>query len=219
MGEMGTTGLSPAIHYDSGGVMATAGGLVFQGRKDGLLYIYDASTGVELRRIDLSTSMAAAPMTYSAGGEQYIAVMAGVIATPGFTDFKYINKGRIVALKLGGGDVPKHPEIDGLGRFAPSVSFESNPKQLEAGEKLYQGGCAVCHEEAGRAPDLTLMSERTHKEFMDIVLKGLRVDKGMGDFSAVLSEDDAKAIHAYVARTGWKSTGLVKGRVFLMPSQ
>ena len=56
-------------------------------------------------------------------------------------------------------------------------------------------------------PDLRYMSPETHGLFNDIVLKGILVNSGMASFSDVLSEDDVKAIHAYLisrAHEAWE---------------
>ena len=58
------------------GVLATGGGLVFQGTDTGHLYAYDDETGEELLDIHVGTSIMAAPMTYKIDGVQYVAIMA-----------------------------------------------------------------------------------------------------------------------------------------------
>jgi quinohemoprotein ethanol dehydrogenase len=42
------------------------------------------------------------------------------------------------------------------------------------------------------------MTRETHAAFKDIVLGGLRKDKGMASFADILSAEDADAIHAYL---------------------
>jgi len=79
-----------------GGLMSTASALVFQGHIDGHFRVFDGRTGAQLRDIDVGTSILAAPMTYRIAGEQYVSVMAGVGAYPGYADYRYGNKGRIV---------------------------------------------------------------------------------------------------------------------------
>ena len=61
-----------------GGPVVTAGGLAFIGASlDSNLKAFDVETGVELWRGALPTSARATPMTYEAGGRQYVAVAAG----------------------------------------------------------------------------------------------------------------------------------------------
>ena len=60
------------------GVLVTAGGLVLSGHTtDGYLRAHDAETGAELWRDRLPAAGAANPMTYRAGGRQYVVIAAG----------------------------------------------------------------------------------------------------------------------------------------------
>jgi quinohemoprotein ethanol dehydrogenase len=68
-----TTG---ARGYD-GGVMSTAGNLVFQGRGSGELWVYAADSGKVLKTIQTGSHIMAAPMTYAVDGVQYVAVQVG----------------------------------------------------------------------------------------------------------------------------------------------
>ena len=64
----------------TGGSLATAGGLVFLSLPQGVYHgiaAYDAKTGARLWRARTAAGVEAPPMTYSAGGEQYVAVFAG----------------------------------------------------------------------------------------------------------------------------------------------
>jgi len=68
-----------------GGVLSTAGGVVFFGEDSGALGAVEASTGKDLWHIQTNASTAlgdghswrASPMTYMAGGKQYVAVANG----------------------------------------------------------------------------------------------------------------------------------------------
>lgn len=60
-----------------GGVLATAGDLVFSGLLDGGLAAWDAETGERLWSDELPHGCASAPMTYRAGGRQHIVVACG----------------------------------------------------------------------------------------------------------------------------------------------
>jgi hypothetical protein len=52
----------------SGGVLATAGNLVFQGRADGHFIAYRAADGAPLWDFDAGTGIMAPPVTYLARG-------------------------------------------------------------------------------------------------------------------------------------------------------
>jgi glucose dehydrogenase len=59
------------------GMLSTDGDLLFSGHPNGHLAAYDADTVKELWSFSLGMPITAPPMTYSVGGKQYIAVVAG----------------------------------------------------------------------------------------------------------------------------------------------
>ena len=68
------------------GSLSTAGRLVFVGLPQGMfhgLVAYDAATGATRWRFHTDAGIEAPPITYSAGGKQYVAVFAGGRATHG----------------------------------------------------------------------------------------------------------------------------------------
>ncbi len=60
-----------------GGVLATAGGLVFTGESNGFFKAYDSQTGAELWRFQAGAGVNAPPSGYSVEGREYIVVGAG----------------------------------------------------------------------------------------------------------------------------------------------
>ena len=188
-----------------GGILSTAGNLVIQGDIAGRLNMYAADSGNLLRRVELGTSVMAAPMTYRIGGVQYIAVMAGYgggqIGAPlpkNSAAYRYGNTGRIIALKLGGPPVPLPAEVKQV-PFPPPPVSEGTPAQTAAGEVLYNRYCSRCHVFGrGLLPDLRRLTPEKHKIFYDIVLRGALSALGMGRFDDVLTKDDTEAIHAYI---------------------
>ncbi len=61
-----------------GGMLTTAGGLVFTGEPSGELMALDAKTLESLWSIDLNAGINAPPMTYSVNGKQYVALLVGL---------------------------------------------------------------------------------------------------------------------------------------------
>lgn len=61
----------------AGSTLATAGGLLFDGDVDRYFYAYDQATGKALWRTRLDSAPESTPVTYTAGGRQYVAVVAG----------------------------------------------------------------------------------------------------------------------------------------------
>jgi alcohol dehydrogenase (cytochrome c) len=57
--------------------LVTDGGLLFVGARDRYFYAYDAASGKALWRTRLAASPSSTPITYSAKGGQYVAVVAG----------------------------------------------------------------------------------------------------------------------------------------------
>lgn len=60
-----------------GGVMSTAGGLVFYGTPEGYLKAVDARNGKELWKFQTGSGVVAPPVTWQEGGTQYVAVVSG----------------------------------------------------------------------------------------------------------------------------------------------
>ncbi|MGB8622800.1 MAG: PQQ-binding-like beta-propeller repeat protein [Paracoccaceae bacterium] len=60
-----------------GGVLATAGNLVFTGEGNGWFDAFDAKTGEKVWQYNLGAGVNAPPITYEVDGQQYIAVAAG----------------------------------------------------------------------------------------------------------------------------------------------
>ena len=60
------------------GVLSTAGGLAFAGDLDRRFRAFDVETGEELWRARLGTSVQGFPITFRAGGRQYVAVSTGL---------------------------------------------------------------------------------------------------------------------------------------------
>lgn len=68
-----------------GGMLATAGGLVFAGEAAGKFDAMDAQTGRVLWQFQTGAGVNAAPMTYQVEGRQYVAVASGGLAMESLT--------------------------------------------------------------------------------------------------------------------------------------
>jgi glucose dehydrogenase len=60
-----------------GGVLSTAGDLVFGGGREGYFLALDAETGELLWKAAVGGQINSGPMTYSAGGRQLVTIAAG----------------------------------------------------------------------------------------------------------------------------------------------
>ena len=84
-----------------GGMLSTAGGLVFHGDLKGWFKALDARTGRTLWQFQTGSGVSAAPMTYELGGKQYLAVVSGrTFAIPAF--FGPIGEKMVAASAEGG---------------------------------------------------------------------------------------------------------------------
>jgi PQQ-dependent dehydrogenase (methanol/ethanol family) len=78
-----------------GGILATAGGLVFTGEGNGKFAAYNSSNGKELWNFRAGAGVNAPPSTYMIGGKQYIVVGAG-----GNTQIDFRRGNNIIAFSL-----------------------------------------------------------------------------------------------------------------------
>jgi quinohemoprotein ethanol dehydrogenase len=186
-----------------GGVLATGGNLIFQGSHDRELVAYRATDGERLWGMPIQTFAPGGPISYAVDGVQYVAINAGGGGGQGTADIVR-SDGRLLVFKLGGtASLPPMPEQPAETTEA-SLAAPAAPMSVEAveGGRLYAQTCALCHGQnaigEGVAPDLRRMTADTHDAFLDIVLRGARLDKGMANFSAILTEPQAAAIHAYI---------------------
>lgn len=197
--------------WDHGGVLSTAGGLVFQGTGAGHLLVYDAATGKKLKDIDTGTTIMAAPMSYEIDGVQYIAVMAGwggggwSIPHPESAAYQRGNEGRIIAFKLGGEAVPIPPLLPPIPAIPAPPPLTASVDVVKHGGAIFGARCGACHVNAPRsgAPDLRRMAPETHAAFDQIVLGGILKQAGMPGWEGVLAQADVDAIHAYLISISW----------------
>ena len=186
-----------------GGLLSTAGGLVFQGRSDGAFCAYDAQTGAKLWEKQTGVGIMAPPISYTVNGEQYVAVVAGVGGSLAMDVIRHkdVNEGTVFAWKLDGrAELPAVAPLPAGRVDAPPL--DATPDAIAHGRDLYAVHCLRCHgigaKSSGLVPDLRYASRETHERWSDIVLGGTRAAQGMVSFADQLSEDDARAIHAYV---------------------
>lgn len=192
----------------NGGVLSTAGNLVFEGTADGHFEAYRADTGEKIWSFVAQTGVMAGPVTYQAKGEQYIAVLSGwggvfPLAT-GEVALKVgrrPNIGRMLAFKLGGNaSLPPKQEVEMPVLNPPKAT--ANAATIENGKELYQRYCSMCHGDVavsgGVLPDLRYSAALSTDQWFNIVLGGLLQPNGMVSFRKELSHKDAEAVRAYV---------------------
>jgi mono/diheme cytochrome c family protein len=195
-------------HHWNGGLLATKGGLVFQGDYQGAVNAYDADTGEKLWAFDAYISFLAPPISYQIDGTQYIAILAGSGggdlfggAVENMASLEYGNAGKLLVFKLGGKVNLVAPiPVD---RSIPDVDLTGvSAKDIERGEHLYHKRCVMCHgfaaKSGGVVPDLRLLTPDRHARFEDVVLRGILASRGMASFADVLNEADVGRIQGYI---------------------
>jgi quinohemoprotein ethanol dehydrogenase len=190
----------------SGGTLSTAGNLVFQGRADGKLLAYRATDGKPLWEFDTGIGIMAPPMTYEAGGQQYIAVLAGwggpEVLGNRATGHGKVAPGKLLAFALGG--TATLPPYEHVVQPVPMPTFQlaASKPEIEKGRVLYATFCARCHGaevvSGGAVPDLRYATTGMHEKFEEIVRGGALREVGMPSFAEDVTAAQVKLIQAYV---------------------
>ncbi|MEZ5546782.1 MAG: PQQ-dependent dehydrogenase, methanol/ethanol family [Pseudomonadales bacterium] len=195
----------------NGGVLTTAGELVFQGSATGFLNAYAAKDGKKLWEFPAQTGVVAPPISFEVDGEQYISVSAGwggifpLMTGPLVLDAAAgdpINRSRILTFKLGGtAELPMALEQM---RDMPDLSkVKLDATMVEKGVAVYDRYCVNCHGAGavggGVIPDLRYSAMLSAPQvWQQVVLDGILSDRGMVSFAAELSSQDAEAARHYV---------------------
>jgi len=199
---------------EGGGVLATAGNLVFQGRADGVLAAYRATDGKQLWTFEAGTGIMAPPVTYLVNGVQYVSVMAGwggstgLFNAPGSGAVKP-GYGRILTFTLDGAATLKAPAFGHKDPPTPAITTNASPQMVHEGGLLFNSQCAPCHgvnAVAGPVPDLRYASKETLQKIEDIVLGGSYASAGMPSFQKILNAKQVAAIRAYIVTRARESS-------------
>ena len=204
----------------NGGVLSTAGGLVFQGRLTGDFSAFDAATGAKLWTHPLKSGGASGPGTYMIDGEQYVTITTGwgsafaLAAGFGFDEKVSSSVGKVVTFKIGGTAEIADTALPPIDKTPKAAAFGSL-SVISEGTVHYARNCAVCHGplgvSSGVLPDLRWSAITGNKDaWKGVVLDGNLSANGMVSFSDYLTPDEAEAIRAYVltqAHTAAKAGG------------
>ncbi len=216
----------------NGGILTTAGNLVFHGDASGVFAAYAADNGKELWSVKTGSAMQSVPVTYVVNGEQYVLTPIGMgggyrlFGRASDTSTLDTKRGpaRLLAFKLGGNAampsimpeipaVPQPPEQPGT------------MQQIAEGARVYnEFYCQKCHSPQadgsgawvlnGEVPDLRYMPRDVHDQFMAIVLGGMHQEQGMPNFSVppgwpwiktAITAQQAEALHDYIIDLEWRA--------------
>ncbi|MGD9812616.1 MAG: c-type cytochrome [Sphingobium sp.] len=195
----------------NGGVLATAGGLVFQGDADGNFATYDARDGRRLWNFPTGLGIVAAPVTYSARGRQYVSILVGYGgATTLWPDI--VNRGwkfglhprRLLTFALDGkAKLPPIPPPDSSLQAIDDPKLAIDPALAAEGAALYGDVCVTCHggglKSAGApGPDLRESGVAVDLEALTTMLReGELAPNGMPAFPE-LSKRQIQALYMYI---------------------
>ena len=202
---------APRAALWNGGVMSTAGGLVFQGTGDGEFEAYDAKDGQRLWAYNVKHGVVACPVTYTVDGRQYISILAGYGGTIGPLA-TLLNRGwkfgaqprRLLTFALdGSATLPPSPPADFTVHALDMPQLVIDPAQVKDGLMAYQGNCAYCHgrllQSAGSpAPDLRESAVAlTWDSFHTVLKDGTLLPRLMPKFDR-MPERQMQAIYQYI---------------------
>jgi quinohemoprotein ethanol dehydrogenase len=194
----------------NGGILATAGNLVFQGQIDGRFSAYAAATGTELWRFAAQAPIIAAPITYTAGGKQFVTVMVGIGGGAATTPFSYdglivdyrTQRKRALTFVLDGGDQLPPAPAPFVVRAVADPGYRADPALEAQGAHLFTRTCYLCHGGAvisgGAAPDLRASQvPLSAQAFTSVVRGGALAVNGMPKITD-LSDEELAALRQYI---------------------
>ena len=194
----------------NGGVLSTAGGLVFQGTGDGMFTAYDATNGNKLWSFDAGLGVIAAPMSYAVDGKQYIALLVGWGGSASVgSDVMNVgwkwgaNPRRLLVFALDGkATIPPGPKPTLVVNAVDDPAIRIDPVAAETGHQLFLA-CALCHGRHAKSagspgPDLRESALALDKDaFLQVVKGGALLEKGMPRYDD-LTREQALQIWMYV---------------------
>ncbi len=200
----------------NGGLLHTAGGLVFQGMADGRLVAFDDRTGKELWSRQTGGAIRSAPSSVMIDGEQYIIVStgdgSGAASGPMMQRYdaapEVRTPPRLLAFRLRG----KHA-YPPLAAAPEPVPMPPSPRQdaalAKVGEQMFEGyGCSMCHGADGgnsttpAVPNLNRMPPADVAMLSMVVQQGALASAGMPKFDG-MPDADVKALYAYIINKAW----------------
>ncbi len=204
----------PVPGTEGGSVMASAGNLVFQGHLDGTFNAYAADSGKRVWSFQANSPVLAPPISYTAGGRQYVSVLTGVAghtalfgADQAQWDFDYRTMARRVLTFSIGGKAVLPPKVKPDPQMMADPTFKRDPAREGRGAMTFGLYCSTCHGffawPAGAAPDLRKSPVVPSAEAFDEVVHGGALQPaGMpkfDEFDASAREDLRQYIRAQAA--------------------
>ncbi|AKH70336.1 PQQ-dependent dehydrogenase, methanol/ethanol family [Spongiibacter sp. IMCC21906] len=194
----------------NGGVLATAGGLVFQGDGDGFLSAYHATTGQKLWTFDAQSSIQAPPISYAVNGRQYISIVVGYGGSMPMnagellanSTYPKSNKSRVLTFQIGASNqLPEKVPVVKPKLTPPAQVGDADA--IARGKRYYHAVCTFCH--GGGAAGSGLLQDLRYSGFLaskeawkEVVYNGVLSSIGMVSFKENFTADQVEDIRAYV---------------------
>jgi len=191
----------------NGGVMTSAGGLVFQGTAYGKFFAYDASDGKKLWEYNVHSGVIAPPVTYMVDGKQYVSIAVGWGGSAPAQWVRFTEEstpGTIFTFAVDANEAytgvynTKSKEVIQL-------EFSATEEEITNGRQLYRKYCYGCHGpvgvNGGSIPNLAYSNAGTFSIIEDIVLKGMYLKKGMPNFSDRINQKEVMDLKNYILHT------------------
>jgi quinohemoprotein ethanol dehydrogenase len=198
---------TPGPH--NGGTLATAGDLVFQGQADGYINAYGAADGRKAWSFYAATAALGAPITFSVGKQQYLAILTGPLngAAGGagsmaarFGWDARIHPRRLLAFVLDGkAKLPPTPP--------PTFATPLDGPAMTLDEALVKEGlrqwarCQLCHGPGavagGTAPDLRASSVPLDAAQFSLLVRTGNEARGMPKFTE-LDDHELDSLRHYI---------------------
>jgi quinohemoprotein ethanol dehydrogenase len=194
----------------NGGVLSTAGGLVFQGTGDGQLLAHDALTGAQRWAFDAGSGIIASPISYAVGGKQYLSILVGWGgATPLVSDLT--NRGwkfgaqprRLLTFALdGSATLPPTAPRDYSVHAVDDPALAIDEAAARTGAQEFASRCSGCHgrllvSAGAPAPDLRESRIALHWDSFNSVVRHGLLPQLMPRFEE-LSEAQLRGIFMYI---------------------
>jgi quinohemoprotein ethanol dehydrogenase len=201
----------------SGGVLSTAGDLVFQGQADGYITAYSATEGRRVWAYFSAGAALSAPISFAIGKRQYVSILTGPphgqAASLGAMSARFgwdsrLHPARLLTFTLDGtGSLPPTPgPIAAKPLDGPEVTVDEN--LAKEGMTLF-AKCQWCHGAGaiagGGAPDLRASPIPLNVASFASTVRGGVEAAGMPKFDE-LSDHDLEALRQYVRARARKVT-------------
>lgn len=189
----------------NGGLLSTAGNLVFQGMGTGQLVAYTADKGSKVWSFDAQSGIMAQPISYQVDGIQYLTVITSWRAGSLMSGFPvwdyYAQHRRVLTFALGGKTTLPSPDVSPI-PVVDDPTFELDETQVHKGAEIFATRCALCHggaaKSGGMAPDLRKASAPLDSHaFSQVVRHGALIDNGMPRFPE-LGPDQIESLRQYI---------------------